>query len=306
MEKFTKTLVYEFEGSKALKEIAADFSEEVIYKTAPDDYKDLLTKGDFEGVECFLTDVFDNFNNELFDFSNLKYIGTNFTDLAMFDVDFLKSKGVEVRNIKGQATEPVAQFMLSVLLNVNRKTNKALEYAKKGGHGFGDFKGTEIGSKDIAVYGLGSIGKRFADIMRFFGATVVHNSNSEKDGYKLVPLNELTADKNILVITVPLTDETKASITANHLEKINEGALILCPTRLDVINTPDLITFLKDNPQSSFWMDGNHGDAWNEYHEELLKLDNFLVTPGNGFFTEENRPRALELTKGNMINYLDV
>jgi len=305
MKKFKKTLVYEFEGSTALKDIATEFSDEVIHKTAPDDYKDLLKPEDFVNVECFLTDVFDNFKNDLFDLDSLKYVGANFSDLAMFDVDFLQSKGVEVKNIKGQATEPVVQFMLSVLLNVSRKTTESLKFAKDGGHGFSDFKGTELGSHTVGVYGLGSIGKRFAEIMQYFGSEIKHTSQTEKDGFTKVSLDQLANNSDVLVVTVPLTEKIKASITTDVLAKLNKNAVILCPTRLDVINVPDLISYLKDNQKSTFWMDGNHGDAWNEYHEELLKLDNFLVTPGNGFFTEENRPRALELTKNNLINYLN-
>lgn len=304
MKNFSKTLVYEFEGSTALKEMATEFSDEVIYKAAPDDYKDLLTKEDFKGVGCFITDVFDNFNNNLFDLEHLKYVGTNFTDLAMFDVAFLKENGVAVQNIKGQATEPVSQFMLSILLNTIRKTSNSLKYAKDGGHGFSNFKGIELGSRNIGVYGLGSIGKRFAEICSYFGSEIKHCSQTEKDGFNKVSLNELAIDTDVLVITVPLTEETKSSIKKENLEKLNDEAIILCPTRLDVLNTSDLIEYLKSRPETTFWMDGNHGDAWDEYHDELLKLDNFLVTPGNGFFTEENRPRALKLTKANVQEYL--
>jgi len=304
MKKFTKTLVYEFEGSNDLTKLAEEFSNKVTTKTASDDYKDLLTKKDFSGVECFLTDVFDNFNNELFDLNDLEYIGTNFTDLAMFDVAFLEKNGVSVKNINGQATEPVSQFMLSILLNIMRKTAESLAYAKQGGHGFSNFKGTELGSKHVAVYGLGSIGKRFADTCANFGATITHASRSDKDGYERKELNKLINKADVLVITVPLTENTKGSITGELLSKINNDAIILCPTRLDVLDVSALIDYLKSNPQSTFWMDGNHGDAWDKYHAELLKLENFLVTPGNGFFTEENRPRALELTRGNINQFL--
>ena len=108
----------------------------------------------------------------------------------------------------------------------------------------------------------------------------------------------------MLVITVPLTNETKGSITKKLLNKLNKNAVILCPTRLDVLEMEDLLFYLKTNTDSTFWMDGNHGDAWDNYHKELLKLDNFLVTPGNGFFTHENSPRALELTKNNVKKFL--
>lgn len=304
MQKFKKALVYEFEGSADLTELVKPFAEKVITKHANDDYKDLLTQENFKDVDCFITDIFDNFKNELFDLKTLKYVGTNFTDLAMFDVEFLEKNGVTVKNIKGQATEPVAEFMLSVLLNIIRKTDKALEYAKNGGHGFSDFKGTEIGSKNVAVYGLGGIGGRFADICHYFGASVSYTSRTTRSDYTQKELNELTEDVDVLVVTVPLTDETRGTITKEILEKLNEEAVILCPTRLDVLNTPELVQYLKENPKSTFWMDGNHGDAWEAHHKELLELDNFLVTPGNGFFTKENRPRAHNLTKTNIESYL--
>lgn len=305
MARFKKALVYEFEGSTDLSELVHPFADVVVTKHAEDDYQNLLTQQDFKEVDCFVTDIFDHFKNELFGLDTLKYIGANFTDLSMFDVAFLEKNGVVVKNIKGQATESVAQLMLSILLNVLRKTNKALEFAKEGGHGFGDFKGTEIGSQNVAVYGLGSIGKRFADICHYFGSSIRYTSHTKEGDYTQKELSHLTEDADVLAITVPLTDETKGTITKAILDKLNEEAAVLCPARLDIVHVPDLIAFLKERPGSTFWVDGNHGEAWDAYHQGLLKLDNFLVTPGNAFFTKENRPRAYERTKQNMQRFLE-
>jgi|GEM_PF-3013279 len=303
---FKKALVYEFEGSDDLTKMAQEYAEEVDTITATDDYQNVLTAEHLKGVDFFLVGVFDDFKNEYYDLDTLKYIAIDWTGMSMIDLDFLESNNITINNVTGQATAGVSELMLNMMLNMIRKTPEAMKYAKADGESFAGFKGTEIGSKTVAVYGLGSIGTRFAEICEFFGADILYHSRTDKEVvYQNVSFEKLTYDADVLAITSAITDETRNSLGTDFMKGLNQDAVILCPGTFEVFKIDELYDFLVARPDVKFWSDVNQSPEWKECKEKYLALDNVYVTPHSGFFTEENRGRALALTKANIEKFIE-
>jgi len=304
MKKFKKALVYEFEGSDDLTKIAQEYSEEVVTITATDDYQNVLTADNLTGVDFFLVGVFDIFKNEYYDLETLKYIAIDWTGMSMIDLDFLADNNIQIDNINGQASAGVSELMLNMLLNLIRHTPEALAYAKAGGESFAGFKGREIGSKTIGIYGLGSIGSRFAEICNFFGASVRYTTQSEKNvPYQKVELTNLSNGADVFVVSTAVTPETRDTIGVEILKDLNKEGVILCPGTFEVFKINELYDFLLKRTDVKFWSDVNQSPEWKECKEKFLALPNFYVTPHCGFFTNENRARALELTEMNIKNF---
>jgi len=304
MKKFKKALVYEFEGSDDLTKMAQVHAEEVTTITAADDYQNVLTAEHLKGVDFFLAGVFDDFKNEYYDLDTLRYIAIDWTDMSMFDLDFLAANNIQIDNVNGHATTGVSELMFNMLLNLVRHTPEAMVYAKADGESFAGFKGTELGSKTVAIYGLGSIGQRFAEICEFFGSDIRYNSQSDKDvAHTNTEFAELTQGTDVLAVTTAVTPETRSSLGKNWLGRLSEDAVILSPGTFEVFNIPELFDFLTERQDVKFWSDVNQSEEWKACKEKFLALDNVYVTPHTGFFTKENRARALALTKANIENY---
>ncbi len=305
MKPFKKALVYEFEGSDDLTTMAQQYAEEVTTITATDDYQNVLTADHLKGVDFFLVGVFDDFKNEYYDLDTLKYIAIDWTGMSMIDLEFLKENNITIDNINGQATDGVSELMLNMLLNLIRQTPEAMTYAKEGGESFAGFKGSEIASKNVGIFGLGSIGTRFAEICSFFGASIKYASQNEKDvEYQSVPVAELTTDTDVLAITSAITLETRDSFGKDYLVNLNQDGVILIPGTFEVLKINELYDFLVERVDVKCWSDVNQSEEWKECKEKFLALPNFYVTPHTGFFTKENRGRALKLTKANIDNFV--
>jgi len=98
-----------------------------------------------------------------------------------------------------------------------------------------------IAGKNVRVVGVGNIGSRFADYTDSFGADVVaydpyadepcfHRSGAREVHH----LEELTGDAEIFAPMVPLIDSTEGMITAEHINQLPDGSLLLLVTRAGI------------------------------------------------------------------------
>ncbi|UPV73905.1 hypothetical protein M0R89_15345 [Halorussus limi] len=112
------------------------------------------------------------------------------------------------------------------------------------GHQFGDdpaFTNGTIAGKRVRIVGVGNIGSRYADFTSSMGATVAaydpyadepcfHRS----DARKVWRLDELVTNADIFAPMVPLTEETEGLVTAEHINALPSGCLIVLVTRAQV------------------------------------------------------------------------
>ena len=115
------------------------------------------------------------------------------------------------------------------------------------GHQFGDdasFASGTIDGKRIRVVGAGNIASRYASFVSFLGADVAawdpfaaepafHRAGSRREYY----LEQLVKDAEIFVPMVPLTDSTRGLVTAEHIDALPKGCLVVLVTRAHVCDT---------------------------------------------------------------------
>ena len=296
MKKFKKILLYDFSENKNLIEELHNYTNEVELITATDDYQDVLKKEDFNGVDCFVVNVFDNFHNSFFEKSEVKAVFTMFTDNSMFDLWLLEKLWIEIQNITWQAAQWVCEYAISVLLNRIKKTVESQNFSKSWWTGFMNFKWTEIFWKQVWIVWYGSLGKHFSQIMKWFGADVNYYSKSSQTSN----IEEIFSDSDIIFIACPLLSE---KYTSNLLNTCKNNSIILNPSRIELFEISDLYDFLQNNKNCIFWQDESMTEEWTLWKDRFLELDNFILTPHCWFFTEENPWRVKELTLKNIKNY---
>ena len=91
------------------------------------------------------------------------------------------------------------------------------------------------------VLGYGSIGRATGDLLRAFGVEVTGISRSGRDGaLPLAEISGLLTGSDILVITLPLTDETRGIVDAEMLSLLPDGALVVNVSRGPVVDSAAL------------------------------------------------------------------
>ncbi|MBN1952587.1 MAG: D-2-hydroxyacid dehydrogenase [Bacteroidales bacterium] len=180
---------------------------------------------------------------------DLRLICIAATGMNNVDLDYAREKKILVRNVAGYSTESVAQSTFSMLFHLLHHNTYFDRYVKDGsyaespvfthhGREFWELKG-----KIWGIIGLGTIGKRVAEIASAFGCEVCYTSTSGKNldtGYKHLPLGGLLESSDVVSIHCPLNERTQNLVGKDELSRMKPTAYLLNMGRGGIVNEADL------------------------------------------------------------------
>lgn len=289
-------------------------------------YKDTSTEKDaierMKDADIVIGDQFIvKFDKNVLDSSKkLKLLALNTTSFAYIDLKTASIKGIKVSNIPGFSKQSVAELAIGLMFAVNRKIafgdrlmrEKPFEL-DPGNENHRRFIGFDIKGKTLGVMGLGNIGKVVAQLGLALGMNVVafNRSNKVLAGVKMVDLNELLKISDVISINLPLTSETKNLISDKEFKLMKHNAILVNTAQPEIVNIDSLYNALKSNTISGAAIDV--GTMIKPGHS-LFKLENVVLTPHEGSFTEEsffiNLPEMIvnnveSFVKGKPINIVN-
>jgi phosphoglycerate dehydrogenase-like enzyme len=213
-------------------------------------------------------------------------------------------------NVSGLHAIPISEHIISLVLALGRDLSKAIQaQAKREWTGHEDFKVFELPGKTMVLVGVGAIGERTAEIatslgMRVFG--IRRNPDRPANGVEAIfapsQLPELLPHADFLVITAPLTSETRGIIGDPELRAMPSSAYIINIGRGGIIDESALVHALKDG-----WIAGAGLDVFE--NEPLLPdsplwdMDNVIITPHYAGKTPYYAARAIEIFINNLQRY---
>lgn len=247
--------------------------------------------------------------------SALRLICVAATGTNNVDVEYAQSKGIEVKNVVGYSTESVVQITFGAILSLANHTFyfdtvvKSGEYSKSlhftdTGRSF-----SEISGKRFGIIGMGTIGKRVAEIATAFGAKVCYYSTAgvaHCKKYQAVSLEELLATCDIISVHAPLNDKTKNLISMKEIKLMKPDAILVNMGRGGIINEADLAKAV------DFGLVG--GVATDVYEQEPIPSDHpflavknserMILTPHIGWSGESAKKRLLEGIAANIESFV--
>ena len=210
---------------------------------------------------------------------NLKMICIAATGMNNVDLAAAEELGIPVKNVAGYSTESVVQCTFSHLLNLVGKLPYFDECVKSGaysqsglftdmGRSFWELKGKRMG-----IIGLGTIGRRVAEVAEAFGMEAVYYPTSGKahdDHFRAISLDELLTTSDVVSIHAPLNERTKNLIRSEELRRMKYTAILLNAGRGGIIHEGDLAEALNEG-----WIAGAGLDV---YQTVPLPADSPLLT----------------------------
>jgi phosphoglycerate dehydrogenase-like enzyme len=137
-----------------------------------------------------------------------------------------------------------------------------------------------LGSHAVII-GHGAIGQAVADRLRPFGVRVTGVTRSGHDGTRtLAAIEEELLSCDILVITAPLTEQTRGLVDAPLLARLPQGALVVNVARGPVVDNAALACELRSGRLRAV-LDVTDPEPLPP-SSELWRLPNVLVTPHVG------------------------
>ena len=244
------------------------------------------------------------------DAKNVKYIGLFATGYNNVDIEYTNERNITVCNAGSYSTNAVAQHVFALILEHYNKVGEYNKFVKDGGwihsEKFSPFKPMkEMDGRTLGIVGYGSIGKKVAKIAQAFDMKVLaYNRSPKKDeSVRFVEMDELLAKSDIVSIHCPLNSDSEKMCNKEFFEKMKDGALFINTSRGGVVDEQALIDAVKSKKISGAGLDVVAVEPM-EKHEEILDIDNIIITPHSAWAPVETRTRLVEIVRNNIKKWV--
>jgi len=181
---------------------------------------------------------------------NVVVVGRAGTGVDTIDVDAATEAGILVLNVPGANSVTACELTFAHMLSLARRVPDSVQQLREGIWNRKDLLGTELYGKTLGIVGLGRIGGLVATRASAFGMTLlahdpfISEARAESFKAKLLPLEEVLAQSDIVTLHVPLTAQTRGMIAAEHLRLMKPTAYIVNCARGGVIDEQALLDAL--------------------------------------------------------------
>ena len=252
-----------------------------------------------EGVICnglFLS-------HDIKKFTSLKYIQLTSAGFDRVDMNYVLDNGIKIFNARGVYSIPMAEFSISGVLSLY-KGMKFFTFNQQKRAWVKNRGALELYGKTVCIVGAGNVGTECAKRFKAFGCKVVGvdlyprvDANYEE----ILPLSLLdnalkVAD--VVVLTLPLTDETKHMMNEERFSKMKDGSVLVNIARGAVIEENALINAL-DNKLLGAVLDVFEVEPLSE-NSPLWQKENAIITPHNSFVGDGNIERLNKVIFDNL------
>ena len=246
---------------------------------------------------------------------NLKLVCVTATGTNNLDKEYLKKRGIAWRNVAGYSTESVTQNTFALLFYLLEKIRYYDDYVKDEKY-INDTVFThfaehfnEVNGKTWGIIGLGTIGRRVADIAKAFGARVIYYSASgspAQEGYEQVDFETLLTTSDIVSVHAPLNEYTKDLMDREAFAKMKKTAIFLNLGRGSIVVEQDLYEALETGEIAAAGLDVLCEEPMSETNP-LAKIKDskkLIITPHIAWASVEARNRLMQIIAGQIREFL--
>jgi len=152
--------------------------------------------------------------------------------------------GVTLCDAGGTRDINVAEWVLATIL-ASLKTLPELRDRQRE-HEWDWRQSAELAGSTVMILGYGAIGAAVEARLAPFEVDVVRVARHARDGVHAVEqLGDLLADADIVVVLLPLTDETSGLLDRSMLARMRQGALLVNAARGRILDTAALLELLQ-------------------------------------------------------------
>jgi phosphoglycerate dehydrogenase-like enzyme len=160
-----------------------------------------------------------------------------------------------------------------------------------------------LDGKRVLVLGAGDIGARVATALDALGAETTLVARTARDGVRtLDQVDELLAYQDVVVVALPLTDQTHWLVDAAFLARLPDGACLVNVARGAIVDTEALLAELTAGRLRAF-LDVTDPEPLPDEHP-LWHAPNVLITPHVGGGTSGWEARSARLVREQVARYL--
>lgn len=231
------------------------------------------------------------------DIPSLKAILGAATSFSWIDTTYADRHNIPVCNIRNFSTEAVAEWAITMMLNVARQSPRIIKdgFPLDFDKDFMKYRGVELHGKTVGIIGLGNNGSAIAKRCAGLGMNVIYWSRSSSDNaYKKVELGELFLSADVIFPAFAKNDESNALITDELLASVKPSAMIIDIIELDE-NKEGILRMVKEGRLFGYGFEAKPA-SFNEYE------GNVWAAPAYAWVTDGSMHNAMTKWVDNMVN----
>ena len=216
---------------------------------------------------------------------------------------------VAVATSSGVHAGPLAEWALFGLLAFKKELPRLLD-DKARGRWPGHYAVPELAGSTLLVAGVGAIGAEVARLASAFGMRVLGVKRHPDDPVPHVEsmhgpeeLPRLAREADAIVVTLPLTDETRGLVDRKTIESLREGAVFVNIGRGAVVDEDALVDALRSGRLAGAALDVVSQEPLPP-SSPLWALDNVILSPHTAALSVRENARIVDLFADNLRRFL--
>ena len=221
----------------------------------------------------------------------------------------LKEAGIALTTAKGIASDAIAEFVFSRLLQEVKHLRK-LDAQQRERVWQAKF-GNQLKGKAIGIVGVGSIGEEIANRAKAFGMRVLGSRKrlelSAPDSvdrlYSFSDINVLLGESDVVVMAAPSTMETRDLFDESKFSKMKRGSIFVNVARGIHVVEADLATYLSNGHLRAAILDVVRNEPLG-VNSDLWTMPNLYLSPHCSVSFDDYERNAIDLFIRNAIRLL--
>jgi len=244
--------------------------------------------------------------------SRLRIVAVAAVGYNIVDVAAATRRGVLVTNTPGVLTDTTADMAWALMLGVARRVPESDRFVRAGkwtGVYWSQLMGADVHGATLGVIGLGRIGQAIARRAQGFGMRVLYHKRTPDPeaarsvGAEYRSKTDLLRESDFVVLSIPLTSETRHLLGAAELALMKPTAFLVNVARGPVVDEAALVEALRTKRIAGAGLDVFEEEP--KLHPGLLGLENLALTPHIGSASGATRRRMATRAAENCVAALE-
>jgi lactate dehydrogenase-like 2-hydroxyacid dehydrogenase len=271
----------------------------------------LESVGDADAVLTMITDQVDD---QLLEAApGLRVVSQMAVGVDNVDLDACVRRGIQVGHTPDVLTETTADTAFALLAASVRRIPEGIDVVREGRWGPWDpssLLGGDLHDTTIGIVGLGRIGAAVARRAVGFAMRILYTGPGRKPhleselGAAYRTLDELLAEADHVVLTAPLTEDTRHLISGPRLRRMKRTATLVNIGRGPLVDPDALVEALRDGVIARAALDVTEPEPLPSDHP-LVSMPSCLVVPHIGSASVRTRRAMADLAVANLVAGLE-
>ncbi len=243
--------------------------------------------------------------------NKLLVIGAFCIGTKQIDLDYCRKKGVVVFNAPYSNTRSVVELAIGQIIMLMRFIFPRNKEMHQGIWNKTANNSHEVRGKNLGIVGYGNIGKQLSVLAEALGMRVYYYDIEDRlalgNAVKCETLEDLLIVSDVVSLHIDDNPANRNFIGERELGQMRPGAFLINLSRGYVVDIPALVEALKVKKLSGAAIDVYPSEPRKNgtFENELLQLDNVILTPHIGGSTEEAQRNIADFVPNKIMAYIN-